>query len=186
MVMRDGARPGVADHLGDLRRPEARVEQAGRRQVDREAARFLAGLAGDGLEAARLVEDRVDDEHVELDRALGVDGGGDDRGDRLGELRHLRPEHALVLVQLAGREVDDRLERDAVERAQAEEVVEHLGLHDLRGLRHPDAVGEARDLDRGRHGEEVPLRLGAARVDHDEAVLGVAGALGDLGDGLLG
>ena len=76
-----------------------------------------------------------------------------DRRDRLRQHRHVRPEQALVLVQLAGREVDDRLERDAVQRPQAEEVVERLGLDDLGRLGHPDPLGQPGHLDgRGERG----------------------------------
>ncbi len=71
--------------------------------------------------------------------------------------------------------------------SQAEEVVEHLGLHDLRALRHPDALGDPGDLDRGGHGEEVPLRLRPARIDHHEAVFGEVGDTFSHGpDGRLG
>ena len=63
--------------------------------------------------------------------AIRVDRRRDDRRDRLREHRHVGPEQALVFVQLAGRQLDDRLEGHPVQRPQAEEVVEHLGLDDL-------------------------------------------------------
>ena len=176
---------GGPDHRRERRRLEGRVEQAGGREVDPEAARFLARLAGDGLEATGPLEDRGDDEEVELDRPFRVDGRRDDGRDRLGQHRHLRAEQALVLVQLQRRQVDDRLERHPVQRPEAEEVVEHLGLDDLGRLRHPDPVREAAELDGGRGRDQVAVGLGQRPVDHDEAVLGVSCPIGDLLDQAL-
>ena len=73
-----------------------------------------------------------------------------------------------------------------MELSQAEEVVEHLGLDDLGRLRHPDPVGEAGELDRGRHRDEVAIALGERRIDRDEAVLGHVDLDGDAAGGIVG
>ena len=73
-------------------------------------------------------------------------------------------------MQPARRELDDRLERDLVDVAQAEEVVERLHLDELARRRHPDPVGEARQLDRLGHRGDVALALLEGRVEVDEAV----------------
>ena len=144
-------------------------------------ARRVAGGTPVRLDLADVLEDGRDDVDVELHAAVGVDRRLDDRRDRLREHRHLRPEQALVFVQLARRDVDDRLERDDVELPQAEEVVEHLGLDDLGRLGHADPVGQAGQQDRRRHRDDVAIGLGQRVVDRDEAVFGsVRGVVRDL------
>ena len=138
------------------------------------------------VQLAGALEDLRDEEHVELDRAVRIDGRLHDRRDRLREHRHVRPEEALVFVQLAAGQLDDRLEGDGVERAQAEEVVERLGLDDLGRLGHADAVRETGHLDGGREGHQVAVRLRQRVVDRDEAVLGCARLPGDRARDELG
>ena len=148
-----------------------------------------AGLAPCRLDPLDAGQRGPDDVRVELDAAVGVDRGLDDRRDRLREHRHVGPEEAFVLVQRAVREGDDRLERQRVELTQAEEVVEHLGLDDLGRLGHPDPVGQPGQLDRRRHRDEIAVALGQGVVDGHQSVLGCPGApvrLGDLGDGRVG
>ena len=69
---------------------------------------------------------------------------------------------------------------------QAEEVVEHLGLDDLRGLGHADPLGQAGQLDRRRHRDEVAVALGKGLVERDQPVLGPVRGLGDLGGERVG
>ena len=177
---------GVADPRPEGRRLERRVEQAERRQVDRVAAGRPAGGAFGRLDPADVLEHGAHDVHVQLHTSVRADRGLDDRRDRLREHRHVRAEQALVLVQLAGVDVDDRLERDLVQLPEAEEVVEHLGLDDLGRLGHADPLGEAGQLDRGGHRDEVAVALGQGLVERDQAVLGPVGGLGDLGGERVG
>ena len=72
-----------------------------------------------------------------------------------GQARHVRPEQALPLVDLAGLEVDDRLEDHAV--VEVEEQVEHLPVGDLDRLAHADALGDPRLLDGRGEGHEVAV-----------------------------
>ena len=185
---RDLARiePGLANHRGERGRLEPRVEQAGRRHVDGHAQGRPTVRPAALVELAGALEDLRHEEHVELDGAVRVDGRLHDRCDRLREHRHVRPEEALVLVQLAAGQLHDRLERDGVERAQAEEVVERLRLDDLGRLGHPDAVRETGHLDRGRERHQVAVRLRQRVIDRDEAVLGRACLAGDRARDELG
>jgi hypothetical protein len=154
-------------HLGERWRGEARTEQAGGVEVDRITgcpARPGAFL----LERGDPLEDLGHDEPIELDRPAGADGGLDHRRDGSLEGRHLRPEQALVLVDLAGREVHDRLEDDPV-TGEDEEQVEHLRLRDGQRLAHPDPIRDARLLDGRGEGDEIAVRLGDGAIDMDEA-----------------
>ncbi len=179
MVSWCGIEPDLADLGGQRACLEGWVEQADRRQVDGEPARRTPVSPRRDLEPADPLEDRRDDVDVELDAAIGADGGLHDRADRLRQHRHVRPEQALVFVQRPGRQRDDRLERDPVELPQAEEIVEHLGLDDLGRLGHPDPVGQPGQLDRGRHGDQVAIALGERAVHRDQPVVGRIGGLGD-------
>jgi hypothetical protein len=104
----------------------------------------------------------------------------------LREHRHLGPEQALVLVELARRELDDRLELDRVLVAEVEEVVERLRLDNLRRLGHSDPVRESGQLDGGRQGDDVSVALGEGAVDRDEAEVGGPNAARDLADEQVG
>ena len=167
-----GREPGLDDHA-----PPARASKRGSSRLTGvrliaipERARCRAsGPRLRGADPARGSVAMMND--IELD-ARPVSIAACTTADRLREHRHLRAEQAFVLVQLARCQLDDRLERDAVQGPQAEEVVERLGLHDLRGLGHPDPVGEAGQLHRGGQGDQVAVGLGERVVDRDEAVLG--------------
>ena len=180
IVIWRGSSPAPRTRASSAGGVERGIEQAEGRQVDRVPARLDAGVPAVGLEAADLLEHGRDDVHVELDAAVRVDRRLHDRADRLRQHRHVRAEQALVLVQPPRGELDDRLERDPVELPQAEEVVEHLGLDDLGGLGHPDPLGEAGQLHRRGHRDQVAVALRERVVDRDEAVLGPVGATCDV------
>ena len=77
-------------------------------------------------------------------------------------------------------QADDRLEGDRVQLAEAEEVVEHPGLDELRRLAHPDPIRESGRLDRGRQGEQVPVAFRQGRIDGHDPVVRVAHLVRDL------
>ena len=160
---------------------ERRVEETRWGEVDREAERWLTTGPAVGLDLAGPGENQLDDEAVELDRTVRVDRGLDDGADRLRQHRHVWPEEAFVLVELAVRQVDDRLERDLVDVAHVEEVIERLGLDDLAGLGHADAIGQAGLEHSRRHRREVARTLGQGRIEGDQAVGGRVDGGRDLG-----
>ena len=131
------------------------------------------------------VEGQPDDERVELDCSAGGDRRIDDGTYRCWVARDVRPEQALVLMQLARGQVNDRLEVDVVS-PDREEQVEHLRLDRLDRLAHPDPVRNARQLDCGGQRVKILLRLGQARVHLHKAVIGAAARAGDFGSNGLG
>ena len=173
------------DHRGQRGRIEPRIEQAGRGQVDGDPAVVARRTPRAGVRVPR----RARGWHARgrcRARPSATCRSPPGRWPRsIGAASAFRPEEALVFVELARGEVDDGLERDLVQGPQAEEVVERLGLDDLRRLGHPDPVGEARLLDGARERHEVAVRLRQREVDRDESVLGVAPVFRDLvGDGI--
>ena len=142
------------------------------------------------FDLARPGQDQPDDERVELDRAIRVDRGVDDRADRLREHRHVRPEQALVLVELAGRQLDDRLERDLVDVPQVEEVVERLGLDDLastgpsrsgRPARTAETASDIAAMWRSPSGSEASRSTRPYAGEWTWAAISLAAGVGQLG-----
>jgi hypothetical protein len=70
--------------------------------------------------------------------------------------------------------------------SQAEEVVEHLGLHDLRRLRHPDPIRDPGQLHGRGHRHEIPVALRQRLVHVDEPVFERLAEARDLGRGGVG
>jgi len=147
-----------------------RRQQAGGQEVDgvpsAQSERPGSGDLGD------TGKRRLDNECVEVDRALGDERGIDDGGDRLRLHRHVGPEQAFPLVRLHRLEVHDWLELDVVVGAQGEEVVQDLTLGDLGRLVHSDPVAQAGDLDRASQGYHVLLGYRQGRIHISETERG--------------
>ncbi len=172
--------PRIADHRHECRGLEARVEQAGRGDVHGQPDRREPGGAALLGQRSGTCQDGADEEDVELDRASCVDRRLDDRCDRLRKHRHDRSEEALVLMERTRVEFDDRLVGDPVQVAQAEEVVERLGLDDGGGLGHADPIGQAGCLDGCRECHQIAVRLGQRGVDRHHPVARLVRVDGDI------